>query len=41
MIHATDHHAAPELMARAYENAVKPKERHEQLLLEFKQISES
>lgn len=31
MIHATDHEAAPHLMARAYEKAVQPKETPEQL----------
>ena len=33
MIHATDHPEAPALMARAYANAVRPKESQEQLLL--------
>lgn len=36
MIHATDHPAAPDLMARAYEKAVLPKESEEQLVLELK-----
>jgi hypothetical protein len=35
MIHATDHPVAPELMSRAYERAVQPKESHEQLKLEL------
>lgn len=35
MIHATDHPDAPGLMARAYKNAVTPKETPEQLLLEL------
>jgi three-Cys-motif partner protein len=35
MIHATDHPAAPELMARAYKRAVSPKEPLEQLSFEF------
>lgn len=35
MIHATDHSEAPKLMRRAYERAVGPKERMEDLLLEF------
>jgi three-Cys-motif partner protein len=35
MIHATDHPDAPGLMARAYENAVLPKESEEQLVLEL------
>ena len=35
MIHATDHDEAPKLMSRAYRNAVKPKETHEQLVMEF------
>jgi len=33
MIHATDHLEAPKLMARAYQNAIKPKEKPEQLAL--------
>jgi three-Cys-motif partner protein len=37
MIHATDHPEAPGLMRRAYERAVKPKETHDQLLLELKE----
>lgn len=36
MIHATDHPAAPDLMARAYEKAVLPKEPLEQLALELR-----
>jgi three-Cys-motif partner protein len=39
MIHATDHPAAPELMARAYRQAVKPKESYEQLQMEFKSLA--
>ena len=35
MIHATDHPLAPELMARAYNKAVSPKEPIDQLKLEF------
>lgn len=35
MIHATDHPDAPHLMARAYKNAVAPKEPLEQLALEL------
>lgn len=35
MIHATDHPAAPDLMTRAYDKAVSPKESEEQLVLEF------
>lgn len=35
MIHATDHPAAPDLMARAYEKAVLPKEPLQQLALEL------
>jgi three-Cys-motif partner protein len=35
MIHATDHDEAPKLMARAYKNAVKTRESHEQLEMEF------
>ena len=35
MIHATDHPEAPLLMARAYANAVNPRESPEQLLLEL------
>jgi three-Cys-motif partner protein len=37
MIHATDHPAAPELMLRAYQKAVKPKESYEQLSMEFQE----
>ena len=37
MIHATDHPAAPELMLRAYQKAVKPKESYEQLAMEFQE----
>ena len=35
MIHATDHDQAPTQMARAYKNAVAPKETPEQLAIEF------
>ena len=38
MIHATDHPAAPKLMSRAYEKAVKPKEPYKQLILEFEKL---
>jgi hypothetical protein len=37
MIHATDHPVAPELMLRAYQKAVKPKESYEQLSMELKE----
>ena len=37
MIHASDHPQAPELMQRAYHNAVRPKETEQQLALMFGQ----
>ena len=37
MIHATDHPIAPNLMYRAYNTAVRPKESMEQLHFEFEQ----
>jgi three-Cys-motif partner protein len=39
MVHATDHPAAPDLMLRAYNAAVKPKEPYEQLLLELQSLT--
>jgi three-Cys-motif partner protein len=41
MIHATDHEAAPGLMARAYERAVQPKENAEQIQFEFDSLPEA
>ena len=41
MIHATDHEAAPGLMARAYDRAVQPKEEVEQLQFEFDSLPEA
>ena len=37
MIYATDHPVAPELMLRAYQKAVKPKESYEQLSMELQE----
>jgi hypothetical protein len=37
MIHATDHPVAPELMLRAYQKVVKPKESYEQLSMELQE----
>lgn len=41
MIHATDHPRAPQLMLKAYQQAVLPKETEAQLELEFGRINAS
>jgi three-Cys-motif partner protein len=41
LIHATDHQAAPALMARAYARAVQPKEDEQQIEFEFNSLPEA